>query len=126
MCVVKTMYWNSRRTNSVVYDCCQIKIISLVLDCLQRLVLKLFSVFIIKFLFSLLQPIVFLTEIHLLEETEMRVALLGLVDIMFAYAYNNRVTEGENTVESTWTIRKLSSTLSWFDVSTFFIADAVL
>lgn len=68
----------------------------------------------------------FLTEIHLLDETEIRVALLGLVDIMFAYAYNNRVTEGENTVESTWTIRKLSSTLSWFDVSTFFIANAIL
>lgn len=41
--------------------------------------------------------------------------LLGLVDILFAYAYNKRVTEGENTVESGWNISKLSATLSWFD-----------
>lgn len=41
--------------------------------------------------------------------------LLGLVDIMFAYAYNKRVTEGENTVESGWNISKLSATLSWFE-----------
>ncbi|RKO90537.1 SHQ1 protein-domain-containing protein [Blyttiomyces helicus] len=37
---------------------------------------------------------------------------LGLVDIIFAYCYNHRTTEGENTVESAWTICKLSSTLS--------------
>lgn len=41
--------------------------------------------------------------------------LLGLVDILFAYAYNKRVTEGENTVESGWNISKLSATLSWFE-----------
>uniref|UniRef100_A0A170YXD4 Protein SHQ1 homolog n=1 Tax=Triatoma infestans TaxID=30076 RepID=A0A170YXD4_TRIIF len=32
---------------------------------------------------------------------------------MFAYAYNHRTTLGESTVESAWTINKLSSTLSW-------------
>lgn len=42
-------------------------------------------------------------------------AMLGLVDLMFAYAYNLRTMEGENTVESSWTIVKLSSVLSWFD-----------
>ena len=42
-------------------------------------------------------------------------AMLGLVDLMFAYAYNLRSMEGENTVESSWTIVKLSSVLSWFD-----------
>lgn len=41
--------------------------------------------------------------------------MLGLVDLMFAYAYNLRTVEGENTVESAWTIVKLSSVLSWFD-----------
>lgn len=40
---------------------------------------------------------------------------LGLVDILFAYAYNKRVTEGEDTVESGWNISKISATLSWFE-----------
>ncbi|ELU11824.1 hypothetical protein CAPTEDRAFT_188632 [Capitella teleta] len=40
----------------------------------------------------------------------------GLVDIIFAYAYNQRTTQGENSVESGWTICKLSSTLSWLEV----------
>jgi protein SHQ1 len=44
--------------------------------------------------------------------------MLGLVDIIFAYAYNLRTMEGENTVESAWTIVKLSSVLSWFDKMT--------
>ncbi|KAL3170975.1 hypothetical protein MRX96_013876 [Rhipicephalus microplus] len=35
---------------------------------------------------------------------------LGLVDILFAYAYNKRVTEGEDMVESGWNISKLSAT----------------
>ncbi|RUS24233.1 SHQ1 protein-domain-containing protein [Jimgerdemannia flammicorona] len=37
---------------------------------------------------------------------------LGLVDILFAYSYNHRITEGDNTVESAWTIGKLSPTIS--------------
>ncbi|KAL9959379.1 hypothetical protein ACROYT_G032698 [Oculina patagonica] len=40
---------------------------------------------------------------------------LGLVDIIYAYAYNHRTTEGENTVESPWTISRISSTFSWFE-----------
>ncbi|KAJ7377905.1 Hsp90 cochaperone shq1 [Desmophyllum pertusum] len=40
---------------------------------------------------------------------------LGLVDIIYAYAYNHRTTEGENTVESSWTISRISSTFSWFE-----------
>ncbi|XP_006819470.1 protein SHQ1 homolog [Saccoglossus kowalevskii] len=43
------------------------------------------------------------------------IVYFGLVDIIFAYIYNHRSTEGDNTVESAWTICKLSSTLSWFD-----------
>eukprot|EP00842_Homolaphlyctis_polyrhiza_P005828 jgi/Hompol1/6246/HPOL_002240-RA len=41
---------------------------------------------------------------------------LGLVDIMFGYCYNVRTTEGEDTVESPWTLCKLSGTLSAFDI----------
>ncbi|KAI8881454.1 SHQ1-domain-containing protein [Backusella circina FSU 941] len=37
---------------------------------------------------------------------------LGLVDLMFAYSYNYRLTEGENNVESVWCIGKISSMLS--------------
>lgn len=44
-----------------------------------------------------------------------------VVEILFAYVYNKRTTEGENTVESAWTIRKLSGTLSWFNVSNIFL-----
>uniref|UniRef100_A0A0L8GX17 Protein SHQ1 homolog n=1 Tax=Octopus bimaculoides TaxID=37653 RepID=A0A0L8GX17_OCTBM len=40
---------------------------------------------------------------------------LGLVDILFAYSYDVRTTEGEKTVESGWTVAKLSSTLSCFE-----------
>lgn len=49
--------------------------------------------------------------------TEERRALLGLADILFAYAYDHRTTQGEPTVESGWTITVLSPLLSWLDVS---------
>ena len=44
-------------------------------------------------------------------------AQLGLFDIMFAYVYDLKVTEGKHCVESCWNVARLSSTLSWFDVS---------
>lgn len=53
---------------------------------------------------------------YLLDEHEMKTALYSMVDILFASCYNCRTTLGENTVESGWTINKLSSTLSWFRV----------
>uniref|UniRef100_A0A7S3G5P2 CS domain-containing protein n=1 Tax=Palpitomonas bilix TaxID=652834 RepID=A0A7S3G5P2_9EUKA len=37
----------------------------------------------------------------------------GLIDLLFAYAYDRRTSEGEGTCESDWTFAKLSSTLSW-------------
>lgn len=43
---------------------------------------------------------------------------LGLVDIIFAYCYNKRSCEGEDTVESPWTMCKLSGTLSAFETFT--------
>ena len=41
---------------------------------------------------------------------------LGLVDILFAYAYDDRTTEGERNAESAWTMCKLSATLSALEV----------
>ena len=48
----------------------------------------------------------------LLTANERRIALCGLVDLLFAYAYDVRTTQGESTVESGWTVRRLSSLLS--------------
>ena len=52
---------------------------------------------------------------HLIDADVLPCVYLGLVDIIFAYAYNYRVLYGENNVESGWTIGKLASTLSWLD-----------
>ncbi|KAK6176745.1 hypothetical protein SNE40_014986 [Patella caerulea] len=43
---------------------------------------------------------------------------LSLVDLIYSYCYNHRITEGDDNVESGWNICKLSSTLSWFVVDT--------
>ncbi|KAJ3124311.1 Hsp90 cochaperone shq1 [Physocladia obscura] len=55
----------------------------------------------------------------LLLETEARTVTkslyLGLVDLCFAYCYDHRTMEGESTVESAWTVAKLSPTLSTFE-----------
>lgn len=50
---------------------------------------------------------------YLLDGEEKKAALLSLVDILFAFAYDLRTTREEECVESAWTINKLSSTLSW-------------
>lgn len=52
---------------------------------------------------------------YLLTAQQTRRALFGLVDILVATCYDLRVTQGEGTVESGWTIAKLSATLSWCD-----------
>lgn len=39
--------------------------------------------------------------------------LIALVDIVYAWAYNHRVTQGEHTVESAWTVATVSATLSF-------------
>lgn len=57
---------------------------------------------------------------YLLNNEETHRLLLSLVDILFGSCYNHRTTLGENTVESSWTINKLSSTLSWFEVRRIF------
>lgn len=53
---------------------------------------------------------------YLLDNDETKIVLFGMVDILFGYCYNNRITLGENTTESSWDVNKLSSTLCWFEV----------
>jgi len=53
---------------------------------------------------------------YLLDAEDIKKLSLNLIDILYASCYNHRTTLGENTVESSWTINKLSSTLCWFRV----------
>jgi len=55
---------------------------------------------------------------YLLSKNEEQSLFLNLVDIIFAYCYNNRITEGENNAESAWNIAKLSATLSCMETYT--------
>ncbi len=86
----------------------------------------------------------------LLDKASCRCLYLGLIDIIFAFAYNHRTTEGEANVrfqftlmynaqyvlcddccvllmqvESAWTICKLSPTLSWLEVYRGSVHDVV-
>ncbi|XP_053325244.1 protein SHQ1 homolog [Spea bombifrons] len=57
----------------------------------------------------------FTNKSYLLDKNADRTAFLGLIDLLLAYCYEIRVTEGDRSVESAWNIRKLSGTLSWFE-----------
>ncbi|XP_008302359.1 protein SHQ1 homolog [Stegastes partitus] len=57
----------------------------------------------------------FTNRSYLLDKTSRYQAWLGLVDVLLAYSYEMRCTEGEHNVESPWTIRKLSGTLCWLE-----------
>lgn len=50
-----------------------------------------------------------------IEQVKRKSLLLGLVDILFAYAYDHLLTDGDPTIESSWTICTLSCTLSWLE-----------
>ena len=52
----------------------------------------------------------------LLNPEELKSVYLGLIDILLAYNYDTRITMSDPTVESAWTISKLSGTLSWLEV----------
>lgn len=52
---------------------------------------------------------------YLLDKTARHQVWLSLVDILLAYCYEVRSTEGEHNVESPWTTRKLSGTLCWLE-----------
>jgi protein SHQ1 len=56
---------------------------------------------------------------YILTPRDRQALYFGLFDIIAAYCYDHRTTEGESTSESAWTINKLSATLSWFEVITF-------
>lgn len=56
----------------------------------------------------------------LLSKEDITSAWLSLVDIVYAFCYNHRTTQGDNTVESAWTVNKLSATLSWLQVRSCF------
>ncbi|XP_030584436.1 protein SHQ1 homolog isoform X2 [Archocentrus centrarchus] len=57
----------------------------------------------------------FANRSYLLDKTSRHQAWLSLVDILLAYTYEVRSTEGEHNVESPWTVRKLSGTLCWLE-----------
>ncbi|XP_053297408.1 protein SHQ1 homolog [Pleuronectes platessa] len=57
----------------------------------------------------------FTNRSFLLDKTSRHQAWLGLADVLLAYCYDVRCTEGEHNVESPWTIRKLSGTLCWLE-----------
>ncbi|KAM7006588.1 LOW QUALITY PROTEIN: protein SHQ1 homolog [Tautogolabrus adspersus] len=52
---------------------------------------------------------------YLLDKISRDQVWLSLVDILLAYSYEVRSTEGEHNVESPWTVRKLSGTLCWLE-----------
>lgn len=58
---------------------------------------------------------------YLMDENEIKIALHSMIDILYAACYNTRTTFGENTVESGWTVNKISSTLCWFQVQSQFL-----
>ncbi|XP_072276825.1 protein SHQ1 homolog [Pyxicephalus adspersus] len=57
----------------------------------------------------------FTNKSFLLDKRAEQLVYLGLIDVLLAYCYEIRVTEGERNVESSWNIRKLSGTLCWFE-----------
>nr|XP_019572612.1 PREDICTED: protein SHQ1 homolog isoform X3 [Rhinolophus sinicus] len=60
----------------------------------------------------------FVNKSYLLDKGTHRQVYYSLIDILLAYCYETRVTEGERNVESAWNIRKLSPTLCWFETWT--------
>ncbi|XP_064161969.1 protein SHQ1 homolog [Anguilla rostrata] len=57
----------------------------------------------------------FTNRSYLLDRKSRLHTWLGLLDIILAYTYDVRTTEGEHNVESSWNIRKLSGTLCWLE-----------
>ncbi|XP_069822975.1 protein SHQ1 homolog isoform X2 [Dendropsophus ebraccatus] len=57
----------------------------------------------------------FTNKSYLLDKKAEQLVYLSLIDLLLAYCYEVRFTEGERNVESAWNIRKLSGTLSWFE-----------
>lgn len=51
---------------------------------------------------------------YLLNQLEYKQVLCGLIDILYGYCYDKRSTLNDRSVESSWTVNKLSATLCWF------------
>eukprot|EP00956_Cyclotella_meneghiniana_P011222 scaffold15773_cov75-Cyclotella_meneghiniana.AAC.9 len=62
-------------------------------------------------LLATLKPV----EIPNLSKSQTQSVLLALSDLLFAYTYDYRTTDGESTIESSWTIMILSPSLSWLE-----------
>ena len=50
-----------------------------------------------------------------IDEQQQQSLLLGLLDILFAYVYDHLTTDGDPSIESSWTLCTLSCTLSWLE-----------
>ena len=48
-----------------------------------------------------------------------------MIDILIGFAFDHRMTLGERTIESAWTISILSPSLSWLDTSAIDMKDVV-
>ncbi|XP_078270008.1 protein SHQ1 homolog [Rhinoraja longicauda] len=57
----------------------------------------------------------FTNRSYLLDKGSCQMVYTSLVDILLAYAYEVRTTEGETNTESSWNIWKLSGTLCWLE-----------
>ncbi|KFP79705.1 Protein SHQ1, partial [Acanthisitta chloris] len=68
----------------------------------------------------------FTNKSYLLDKSSRHHIYLGLIDILLAYCYEICVNEGDNNVESSWNIRKLSATLCWLEVSFTSIHDVLV
>ena len=49
------------------------------------------------------------------DEQHERSLLLGLLDLLFAYVYDHLLTDGDPSIESSWTVCTLSCALSWLE-----------
>ncbi len=56
-----------------------------------------------------------INNIPTLTSEQQRSAYLSLLDVLIAYAYDHRTTDGDATVESSWTVMILSPSLSWLE-----------
>ncbi|ODQ67219.1 box H/ACA snoRNP assembly protein Shq1 [Nadsonia fulvescens var. elongata DSM 6958] len=57
--------------------------------------------------------------------TNPKYTYLNVISILFAYAYDNRTTNGDSSVESPWTIGKITPLFSCLDASQYTLAEIV-
>lgn len=57
----------------------------------------------------------FTNKSYLLDKRSRHHVYLSLIDILLAYCYDICVNEGDQNVESSWNVRKLSATLCWLE-----------